>query len=85
MTTIKPKSFRDTVVICEPCGTVVEKPTDDEAEKLAERHNELRHDGTDVAVAITEPYELNPGRIDRGSRAKFLRKLTNLVEMEVTE
>lgn len=47
----------DTVLVafCGECDTAVDKDARDEAEEVAATHNEMRHDGDDVASVREEP------------------------------
>lgn len=47
----------DTVIVafCGDCETTVEKESREEAEGVVEKHNEMRHDGDDVADVREEP------------------------------
>jgi len=79
MTKLNPEDVDGIPVICEVCGTALEKDEMDEASEAAEKHNESRHEGDEVAVVVDEVYDVDTRKVKGSRGSDFLKSLLKLV------
>ena len=80
MTTLNPDHVNGTAVICESCGTAIEKPNNTSAEQTAEEHNKRRHDDEDVATAVTSEVDVDTSDLPREKKKRFVRQIVDLLD-----
>lgn len=79
MTKFDPENVDGVPVICEKCGTATVKEGIEEAESVAENHNDIQHDSNDVAVAVVEEHDINIGEVPESKRRGFVRSILEMV------
>lgn len=80
MTTLKPEDTVGVPVLCESCGTAIAKENEASARQTAEKHNESRHDGEEVAKAITSPYDVDTSELSPSRENAFVRDIISLLD-----
>lgn len=79
MTTLRAESTDGIPIICETCGTAIEKETKRKAEQVAFDHNDERHNGASVARAVTSEVDVDTSELETEQKERFLRQITEMV------
>lgn len=77
MTKLKAGDVDGIPVLCEKCGTIIIKDTEEEADEVAELHNESRHGGDGVAVVVTGEYDVSTSEV--GNTMEFVQNIMEAV------